>query len=129
MDGTFSLDVVGAGTVALTTANDFSFTLVHNGNTQTFDDATTALYDFNVTLDQSGVVTSLRFDGDVGDNFLDLKFDLGATPDRANSGSSSQLYNYSGGRVFLDNVTVVPEPATMGLLALGGLMLRRRKRA
>jgi hypothetical protein len=26
-------------------------------------------------------------------------------------------------------IAVAPEPATMGLLALGGLMLRRRKRA
>lgn len=31
------------------------------------------------------------------------------------------------GVVRWDNISVVPEPATMGLLALGGLLLRRRK--
>ncbi len=40
----------------------------------------------------------------------------------ANSGMSSGDY------VFLDNILVVPEPATIGLLCLGGLALIRRKK-
>jgi len=32
-----------------------------------------------------------------------------------------------GDQVYLDNVSMVPEPTTIGLLTLGGLILRRRK--
>jgi hypothetical protein len=32
-----------------------------------------------------------------------------------------------GGAAWFDNITLVPEPATMALLGLGGLLLRRRK--
>jgi len=32
-----------------------------------------------------------------------------------------------GGALYFDNVSVVPEPATLTLLGLGGLLLRRRK--
>ena len=33
----------------------------------------------------------------------------------------------TGGSVYLDNAIAIPEPATMALLALGGLLLRKRK--
>ena len=33
----------------------------------------------------------------------------------------------TSGSVYLDNAVVVPEPATLALLAIGGLVLRRRK--
>jgi hypothetical protein len=37
------------------------------------------------------------------------------------------LYQKGAGTMTIDNVSLVPEPATLGLLAIGGLLLRRRK--
>lgn len=43
--------------------------------------------------------------------------------------SDVALGNYDDFVVLVESVTPIPEPATMGLLALGGLIIRRRKSA
>lgn len=40
---------------------------------------------------------------------------------------SIKLYTYSGYSDMFSNMTIIPEPATMLLLGLGGVLLRRRK--
>jgi hypothetical protein len=42
--------------------------------------------------------------------------------------SLSDWYDGIGGALNFDNAVLVPEPATLGLLGLGGLLLRRRKK-
>jgi len=43
------------------------------------------------------------------------------------SAFSIKLHNYSGYSDMFSNMTIIPEPATMLLLGLGGIFLRRRK--
>lgn len=43
-------------------------------------------------------------------------------------GFSSTATNYEGSGIFYDNVSFVPEPTTISLLALGGLLLRRKRK-
>lgn len=47
----------------------------------------------------------------------------------ASQGGSADIFLYQkgAGTMTIDNVSFVPEPATFGLLTLGGLLLRRRK--
>ena len=40
-----------------------------------------------------------------------------------------EMYDDGNGGVYLDDVKVLPEPATMALLGIGGLMVLRRRRA
>ena len=131
---TFTLEApVGGGTVNLTTLSDtWSWELNHLTNNQTFTNGTMTDFNyFDVTLDASGDVTSVLFDGDTSFGFLGIQWDsayINAAGSR-NSGADNR-FNYSAGVVFLDNVTVsqVSEPSSLALLSLSGLALLRRRR-
>ena len=141
INGTFTLDDASFG--GTQTGTDYSIMFNHTagtGFTQTFTTANTSLFDFSVTTDGSGVVSSLTFDGDVASLFLDLKWDIEKDANRlGGDDGNSNLFNYnngSTGRVFLDNFTVsqavaaVPEPSIIVLFGLGlvGLGFARRRR-
>jgi hypothetical protein len=141
MAGTFTLDVVGAGTVALDNSDVFSWEYNHDGNNNTFSSdgaGTSTVAEFNtgswyVTVDASANVTNINFDGDyIGyTDYLAINWDSSYTnaAGSRNSGADNR-FNYDGGLVFLDNVTVtqVPEPGSLALLGLSGLALLRRRR-
>jgi hypothetical protein len=68
-----------------------------------------------------------------GNNFFPAVERCGPAPtetltrphERDGSGSLAGLFGVHG---FIDGVPVVPEPATLGVLALGGLVALRRRR-
>lgn len=68
--------------------------------------------------DHTGVYSALLSGDGAGDNKIELVY-----------GWDSQTYTATSLVFEPTQVSVVPEPATIALLGLGGLMLRRRKRA
>ena len=129
--GTFTLDApVGGGTVNLTQTDIWSWELNHLTNSQTFTNGTmTSFNNFDVTLDASGDVTDVSFDGDTSFGFLGIQWDSTYTNGSRDAGNDNEFV-YNGDRVYLDNVTVsaVPEPGSLALLGLSGLALLRRRR-
>ncbi len=72
--------------------------------------------------------------GDITEDSFELKtvtFDsTGVDAGLLGQNLQIRLYITAGGEVDFDNVILTPEPATMTLLALGGLgLIRRRRRA
>lgn len=81
-------------------------------------------------------LTTYFMPGDPNTVYLDVDTDFNGTPEftlnsgglesiAANLGTDVGIGDWNYGK--FDNFNVVPEPATLGLLALGALMLRRRR--
>lgn len=100
--------IIAAGTAEL--AFDFDFLSADGALTVTLDGVLLATLTAND--DTQAGFTRLALSGAIGANpSLEFRFDGPA-----------------GAAVYLDNVTVIPEPATLALLALGGLAMLRRRR-
>jgi len=66
-----------------------------------------------------------------GDNWTEFNFDLdtAVTTDAVGATEiNARVTVADGGDLFLDGVSLVPEPATMLLLGLGGMLIRRRRK-
>lgn len=98
-----------------------------------FDLSKTYLLEVAGSYDVTNALTVTFKVSEVGNpaNFQSYTYSADATPrtgqyfglyDSMGSGGGTMVVNY-------DNLTVLPEPATMALLALGGLALIRRRRA
>ncbi len=61
---------------------------------------------------------------------LDTWYTTTITITAYSAGTNTLFLNHTGygGNLFIGSVSLVPEPMTLGLLGLGGLFLRRRKR-
>lgn len=85
-------------------------------------------YDVKLTLD----LDAKAFDISIDNGALLFEGALPTQPSLVNGVQRLVLFNDNGsgysGSAWFDNISVVPEPATMSLLALGGLSLLRRRR-
>jgi hypothetical protein len=76
---------------------------------------------FSIAFASTGILTS----GYMGT--LHLNPDIVFTPEQLFVSKTLDVYDMDGNPAGTVSVLVVPEPATIALLCLGGLMLRRRK--
>ena len=80
---------------------------------------------YDVELEKNGLVCTARFKESTASTWTEWSYTLPADEDFSISYVAIQTRLYSA----VDNINAVPEPATMGLLTLGGVLcLRRRKR-
>ena len=82
--------------------------------------------DYKLTVVDYGTSLDLGLEevGNPANNFLVTGIDISGYARPGNSISVGNFYNTLAG---IDEVTVIPEPATMVLLGLGGLLLRRKR--
>jgi hypothetical protein len=81
----------------------------------------------------AGVVSVSGLDSPLADSVISGGFDFTVTANpEGDWAEMAKVYlhmadNGGSGNAYWDNVTLTPEPMTLGLLGLGGLFLRRRK--
>ena len=134
-DGSLFLDMNGgtAGAIAqsfaTTPGTSYHVTFEMSGNPDTGRDYPPFVKEMRVSA--AGQSSDYAFDttNNLGwiDGWATETFDFVATNNTTTLSFESLMGGDSAAGPALDDVTVVPEPTTLALLSLGGLLLRRRK--